>query len=61
VDGRIVVQQEKISKAESFFRIRRTTDLGMLKNSYIILDVIRPSFFTKPTATAVMFTSVESI
>jgi hypothetical protein len=41
------------------FRIQRTTVLGMFKDSAIILDVIRWSFFTK-SATAAMFTSVRA-
>jgi hypothetical protein len=39
------------------FRIRRTTVLGMFRDSAITLDVIRRSFLTK-SATAAMFTSV---
>jgi hypothetical protein len=31
--------------------------LGVFKDSALILDAIRQSFFTKPAATAVMFTS----
>ena len=42
----------------SSFRIRRTAFLGMFKDSAIILDAIRPSFFTKSPTTA-MFTSVR--
>ena len=42
------------------FRIRRTTVLGMFKDSAIILDAIRPSFLTKP-ATAAMLTQFESV
>jgi hypothetical protein len=45
---------------KSSFRIRRTTVLGTFKDSAIILDAIRRSFLTK-SATAAMFTSVESI
>ena len=40
---------------KSFFRILRTTVLGMFKDSAIILDAIQQSFLTK---TAAMFTSV---
>jgi len=40
---------------KSSFRIRRTTILGMFKDSAIILDTIRPSFLTK-SETAAMFT-----
>jgi hypothetical protein len=40
---------------KSSFRIRRTTVLGMFKDSAIVLDAIRRSFFTK-LATAAMFT-----
>jgi len=43
--------------SKSSFRIRRTTVLGMFKDSVIILDAIRWSFLTK-SATAAMFTSV---
>jgi hypothetical protein len=43
--------------SKSSFRIRRTTVLGMFKDSVIILDAIRRSFLTK-SATAAMFTSV---
>ena len=43
---------------KSSFRIRRTTVLGMFKDSATILDVIRQSFLTK-SATAAMFTSVR--
>ena len=42
---------------KSSFRIRKTTVLGMFKDSAITLDAIRPSFLTK-SATAAMFTSV---
>jgi hypothetical protein len=42
---------------KSSFRIRRTTVLGMFKDS-IILDAIGRSFLTK-SATAAMFTSVR--
>jgi len=41
---------------KSSLRIRRTTVLGMLKESALILDAIRRSFLTKST-TAAMFTS----
>ena len=41
---------------KSSFRIRRSTILGMFKDSAIILDAIRQSFFIK-SATATMFTS----
>jgi hypothetical protein len=44
---------------KSSFRIRRTTVLGILKDSAIILDATRRSFLTK-SATATLFTSVES-
>jgi hypothetical protein len=40
------------------FRIRRTTVLGMFKDSATVLDAIRRSFLTK-SATAAMFTSVR--
>ena len=43
---------------KSSFRIRRTTVLGMFKDSAVILDEIRWSFLTKST-TAAMFTSVR--
>jgi hypothetical protein len=43
---------------KSSFRIRRTTVLGMFKDSAIILDAIRRSFLTK-SATEAMFTSVR--
>jgi len=43
---------------KSSFRIRRTTVLGMFKNSAIIFYTIRRSFLTK-SATATMFTSVR--
>ena len=43
---------------KSSFSIRRTTVLGMFKDSAIILYEIRLSFFTK-SATAKMFTSVR--
>ena len=43
---------------KSSFRIRRTTVLGMFKDSAIILDVIRQSLLTK-SATAAMFTTVR--
>jgi len=42
---------------KSPFRIRRTTLLGMFKDSAIILDAIRLPFLTK-SATAAMFTSI---
>jgi len=42
---------------KSSFRIRRTTVLGMFKDSAIILAAIQQSFLTK-SATAAMFTSV---
>jgi len=41
---------------KSSFRIRRTTDLGMFKDSAIILDAIRRLFLNKLGTTA-MFTS----
>jgi hypothetical protein len=40
------------------FRIRRTTTLGMFKDSAVILDAIRRSFLTI-SATAAMFTLVR--
>jgi hypothetical protein len=40
------------------FRIRRTTALGNFKDSAIVLDAIRLSFFNK-SATAATFTSVR--
>jgi len=43
---------------KSSFKIRRTTVLGMFKDSVIILDAIRRSFFTK-SSSAAMFTSVR--
>jgi hypothetical protein len=43
---------------KSSFRIRKTTVLGMFKNSAIILDAIRRSFLTK-SSTAIMFTSIR--
>jgi hypothetical protein len=43
---------------KSYFRIQRTTFLGMFKDSAIILYEIRRSFLTK-SATAAMFTSVR--
>jgi hypothetical protein len=43
---------------KSSFRIRRTTVLGMFKDSAIILDAIRWSFLTK-SATAGMFISAR--
>jgi len=43
---------------KSCFRIRRTTALGMFKDSALILVAIRWSFLTK-SATAAMFTSVR--
>jgi len=43
---------------KSSYRIRSTTVLGKFKDSAIILDAIRWSFFTK-SATATMFTSVR--
>jgi hypothetical protein len=48
----------QLSLPKSSFRIRRTTVLGMFKDSAIILDAIRRSILTKP-ATAAMFTSVR--
>jgi len=42
---------------KSSFRIPRTTVLGTLKDSAIILDAFRRSFFTK-SATAATFTAV---
>ena len=47
----------QLSLSQVLFRIRRTTVLGMFKDSAIILDAIRRSFLTK-SATAAMFTSV---
>ena len=43
---------------KSSFRIRRTTVLGMFKDSVIIFDAIRPSFLTR-SATSAVFTSVR--
>jgi hypothetical protein len=51
-------KRKKSLEQKSSFRIRRTTVLGMFKDSAIILDIIRWSFFTKSSATAAMFTSV---
>ena len=43
---------------KSSFRIRRTRDLGMFKDSTIILDAIRRSFLTK-SAIEAMFTPIR--
>jgi len=43
---------------KSSFRIRRTTVLGMFKDSAIIFDAIRWLFLTK-SATAAMFTAIR--
>jgi hypothetical protein len=43
---------------KSYFRIQRTTVLGMFKDSAVILDATQRSFLTK-SATAAMFTSVR--
>jgi hypothetical protein len=51
------VKQCGTKRAHNFFRIRRTTALGVSKDSAIILDSIRRSFLTK-SATAALFTSV---
>jgi hypothetical protein len=51
VGGRIIVQQQNSREQKNSFRVRRTTVLGMFKDSAIILDAIRPSFFTKSSAT----------
>jgi hypothetical protein len=62
VGGRIIVQQEKSREQKSSFRIRRTTFLGMFKDSAIILDAIRRSFLNKSAAAAAaaaMFTLVR--
>jgi len=48
----------QLSLPKSTFKIRRTTVLGMFKDSAIILDAIRRSFLTK-SATAAMFISVR--
>jgi hypothetical protein len=58
VGGRIILQQKKSRERKSSFRIRRTT-LWDFKDSTIIIDAIRWSFFTKSAATAAMFTSVR--
>jgi hypothetical protein len=55
VGGHIIVQQEKSREQRA---AGRTTVLGMLKYSAIILDAIRPSLLTK-SATEAMFTSVR--
>ena len=49
---------KQLSLSKIFFRIRRTTVLGMFKDSAIVLDAILRSFLIKP-ATAAMFTSVR--
>jgi hypothetical protein len=59
VEGRNIVQQKKSPEQKSSFRIRKTTILGMFKDSAIILDAIRRSFLTKSAATAAMFTLVR--
>jgi hypothetical protein len=43
---------------KTFFRIRRPTVFGVFKDSAIILDAIRRSFFTT-SATSAIFTSVR--
>jgi hypothetical protein len=53
VGGCIIVQQEKTQEQKSFFKIQRTTVLGMFKDKAIILGVIWWSFLTK-SATAAM-------
>jgi len=45
---------------KSSFRIRRTTDLEMFKDSAFVLDAIRRSFLTK-SATTAMLHQLESI
>jgi hypothetical protein len=56
--GRAHYGAKKNSREQkSSFRIRRPTDLGVFKDSAIILDAIRRSFLTKSAATAAaMFT-----
>ena len=39
---------------KSSFRIRRTTVLGVFKDSNIILHAIRPSFLTKSATAAIL-------
>jgi hypothetical protein len=57
VGGRIILQQEKISRAEILFQNPKNYILGMFKDSAIILDAIRRSFLTNSATTAAMFTS----
>ena len=52
------ISWEQNASGRTSFRIRRTTVLGMFKDSVIILDAIRRSFFTK-SSSAAMFTSVR--
>jgi hypothetical protein len=59
VGGRISVQQEKVWKAETLFRIRRPTVQGMFKQLATILDVVRRSFVTKSAGIAAMVSSVR--
>jgi hypothetical protein len=56
--GALSCNKKNSRKQKSYFRTRRTTVLGMFKDSAIILDAIRRSFFNK-SATAAMFTSVQ--
>jgi hypothetical protein len=58
VGWRIIVQQEKISRAEILFQIPKNYSFGMFNDFAITLDAIRPSLITTSAATASMFTSV---
>jgi hypothetical protein len=53
---RIIVQQQKISRAEILFQNPKNYSLGDSEDSATILDVIRRLFLTKSAATAAVFT-----
>jgi hypothetical protein len=57
--GALSCNKKNSRKQKSSFRIRRTTVLGIFKDSAIVIDAIRPSFLNKLGAKAAMFTSVR--
>jgi hypothetical protein len=56
--GALSCNKKNSREQKSSFRIRRTTVLGIFKDSAIIIDAIRQSLLTKLGAKAAMFTSV---
>jgi hypothetical protein len=59
--GALSCNKKKSQEQISSFRIRRTTVLGMFKDSTIFLNAIRLSFFTKSATTTAMLPQFKSI